>query len=48
MFFPFADHPPASLLNPLESVSDLQEICAQSCGHIGAFGDTKSLKTYSQ
>ena len=29
-------------------VSDQKEICAQSCGHLEAFGDTKSPKTNSQ
>ena len=35
------------LPHSLESVSDLGEICAQSCCHIEAFGDTISLKTNS-
>ena len=39
---------PASLLNPSECVSDLKEICAQSCCHKEVFGDTKSLKKNSQ
>ena len=38
------DHLPASLLNPLESVSDFKEICAQSCAgsHRSLWGHQKS------
>ena len=47
-FFLFAGHLPASLLNQWESVSDLKEICTQSCGHIKAFRHIISLKTSLQ
>ena len=44
----FANHLPASMLNPFESISYQKVICAQSLGHIEVLWGPRSLKTSSQ
>ena len=33
------------IIDPFDDVSDLKVICAQSCGHLEAYGDPRSPKT---